>query len=345
VEWLAEVEAPARREDFSLYLGASELAVHVRILSPALESSSITKQTLVELHLAEPALTLPGDRFVLRRPSPSQTIGGGFVIDPFPRKRLSRAKTIDRLERLLASEFAGRIELLVEEKVQGHTLQELVSLTGQSPQVLKDAVKHSQRLFLIDNERRVISESRLIDHRQKLIRWLNAFHVGHPSVSGAPVAQARLGLDAALANFLFAHSPEVKVSGDLIALTVHRPQISQQESAALDRLEQVFREAGYQPSNALELIKASGVRSKDDRALLEKLIKAGKLVRVSETLVFHADVLAHIRNSLARHKGRRFSVPEFKDWTQISRKHAIPLLEYLDHQHVTRRDGDSRVVL
>jgi selenocysteine-specific elongation factor len=95
----------------------------------------------------------------------------------------------------------------------------------------------------------------------------------------------------------------------------------------------------------MDVVKAASLGSKDDRALLEQLIKAGRLVRVSESLVFHADVLAHIRNSLARHKGRRFSVPEFKEWTKISRKHAIPLLEYLDHQRVTKRDGDIRVVL
>jgi selenocysteine-specific elongation factor len=61
--------------------------------------------------------------------------------------------------------------------------------------------------------------------------------------------------------------------------------------------------------------------------------------------VYHADVIAHVRKSLTAHKGRKFSIPEFKEWTQISRKYAIPLLEYLDRIHVTRRDGDSRIVL
>jgi selenocysteine-specific elongation factor len=84
---------------------------------------------------------------------------------------------------------------------------------------------------------------------------------------------------------------------------------------------------------------------KKARGLLEALIKNQKLARVSEDMVFHAEVIAHLRKSLAAHKGRRFSVPEFKSWTNISRKYAIPLLEYLDHQRVTRRDGDTRVVL
>ena len=78
---------------------------------------------------------------------------------------------------------------------------------------------------------------------------------------------------------------------------------------------------------------------------MESLVKDGKLIRISADLIFHADVLAHIRQSLAAYKGRRFSVADFKSWTNVSRKYAIPLLEYLDHQRVTKRDGDVRVVL
>ncbi len=84
---------------------------------------------------------------------------------------------------------------------------------------------------------------------------------------------------------------------------------------------------------------------KNARPLLEALIKSGKLIRIAPDLIFHADVITHIRQSLTAHKGRRFTVADFKSWTNISRKYAIPLLEYLDQQHVTKRDGDARVVL
>ena len=72
---------------------------------------------------------------------------------------------------------------------------------------------------------------------------------------------------------------------------------------------------------------------------------AGGVAPGSEGLIFHSEVIAHVRNALAVHKGRAFSVPEFKDWTQMSRKYAIPVLEYLDREKVTRRVGDQRVVL
>jgi selenocysteine-specific elongation factor len=81
------------------------------------------------------------------------------------------------------------------------------------------------------------------------------------------------------------------------------------------------------------------------RTLLQLMLRDRRLVRVSEELVFHASATQSLRALLAPKKGQRFSVPEFKDWTGVSRKYAIPLLEYLDRERITRRDGDVRVVL
>jgi len=75
------------------------------------------------------------------------------------------------------------------------------------------------------------------------------------------------------------------------------------------------------------------------------MLRDKRLVRVSDELVFHASTMESLRSLLAQKKGSHFAVPEFKDWTGISRKYAIPLLEYLDRERITRRDGDSRVVL
>jgi selenocysteine-specific elongation factor len=68
-------------------------------------------------------------------------------------------------------------------------------------------------------------------------------------------------------------------------------------------------------------------------------------VKVTDDLVFHPSALKTLRELISTKKGARFTVPEFKDWTGISRKYAIPLLEHLDREHVTRREGDNRVVL
>ena len=75
------------------------------------------------------------------------------------------------------------------------------------------------------------------------------------------------------------------------------------------------------------------------------LLKQQKLVKAADELLFHPTAIAKLKTIVASHKGEKFSVPEFKDWTGISRKYAIPLLELLDRERVTRREGDARVVL
>jgi selenocysteine-specific elongation factor len=89
----------------------------------------------------------------------------------------------------------------------------------------------------------------------------------------------------------------------------------------------------------------SGIEAARARSLLQIMLREKRLVRVSEDLVFHQSAIAQLRGMLAAHKASRFNVGTFKEWTGISRKYAIPLLEYLDRERVTRREGDERVVL
>ena len=328
-------------EDFVLHVGTSDVSAHIKLLQDHFGK----EPTLVQINLAEPVVAAPGDRFILRRPSPSETVAGGCVIDPFPPGRLSRAKASARLMRLHSANVAERLELLVDEKKNGRTVPELVRLTGRPAGEIAVAAQHSAQLLNVTGSQQVVSRAWLARQRAQVLQFLTAFHTQYPASAGAPLAQVRFGLEQSLAHFVLANFPPVHVTGELISLATHRPQVSQQETAALHNLEQVFRKAGYQPASPIEVLRSAALDAKTGRSLLEKLIKNARLVRVTEELIFHADVIAHIRTSLSVHKGRRFSVPEFKQWTQISRKYAIPLLEYLDHQRVTKRDGDYRVVL
>ncbi|HLH04190.1 MAG TPA: selenocysteine-specific translation elongation factor [Bryobacteraceae bacterium] len=313
------------REELLFHSGTFESPGRLRMLAPG----------YAELQLNEPVLALAGDRFVLRRPSPSATIGGGSILDIFPPGRISRAKMAVRISQLAAGTLKERLAVLVEEKSQGRTLDELVRLTGETPQQIRNTIANASALLYAEAAQRVLSKGWLEAARKRVLAELGEFHASHPAENGAPLSLVRFGMENALANFVLTGMTGIRLQGDTIALATHRAQLSDRETAELTRIEQQFRAAAYQPPPPGTF----------PRSPIERLIKSGKLVRVSNDLVFHADVIAHLRSSLANHKGRRFSVPEFKDWTQISRKYAIPLLEFLDHQHVTRREGDLRVVL
>ncbi len=334
VSWLPGAGRQKARQDLMFYMGTAEVNAKCKLLVP----------DLVRLTLAEPVIAFPGDRFILRRPSPPETVAGGSVIDAFPPGRLTRVKTVARLRVLKQTNLQARVEFLVEESRDGVAKTTLAQTTGLTLEQMTSLVAKSGILVIAEPAGRVVSKAQVATQAKKLSEWLQAFHKVNPTLAGAPIASARLTLEPAVAELVF-NSPAFRVQSELISLATHQVQASSEESDSLQKIERAFRQAGMQPPSAAEVLKNSGADPKSSRRLLESLVKSQKLIRVSEDLIFHSDIMIGIRKTLAVHKGKKFSVPEFKDWTQISRKYAIPLLEYLDRQHVTRREGDSRVVL
>jgi selenocysteine-specific elongation factor len=135
------------------------------------------------------------------------------------------------------------------------------------------------------------------------------------------------------------------MDGEMVRLASHKIAFKQDEQEAAGKIESAFQSAGLAGPSVQEVLGKSGVESNRARTILQLLLRDKRLVRVSDELVFHSSAIQLLRDLLARKKGMRFAVPEFKDWTGISRKYAIPLLEFLDRERITRRDGDSRLVL
>jgi len=334
LHWLAGETPPAARELFTLHLGTAETSAKISLYPPH----------FARLRLPDEVIALPGDRFVIRRPSPAQTAGGGVVVDAFPPKRLNRAKTLIRLEALHGATLERRVELLADEAAAGRGMAELVKMTGASKDQILSAITRNRALALSGDER-VVTRRWIETKREALVAWLRQFHKSNPEAAGASLAAARLGLDAALAALVFQEFRGIRIQGETAALASHTAEPSPKQAAALKKIESVFRDGGFQPPSVPEAIAASGVDANMARLLLAALLKSNRLVKLRQDLIYHADVIAHIRASLAQHKGRKFSVAEFKSWMNISRKFAIPLLEYLDQQRVTRREGETRVVL
>ena len=289
-------------------------------------------------------IALPGDRFVIRRPSPAETVGGGVVIDAVPPRRLNRAKTATRLSALRGASLEQRMELLADEAHKGRSIAELIRMTGASRKQIRLAIERNSALILTADDR-VITNKWVEERRRSLVKWLSEFHTANPNAPGAPLAASRMGLDAGLSSVVLKDLGGIRIQGETIALASHRAAFSTQELAVMEKMETAFRAGGFQPPSATEVVSMSGIDAKKARALLEVLVKNSRLVKLPDDLIFHADVIAHIRNSLLHHKGRKFTVAEFKGWMNISRKFAIPLLEYLDQQRVTKREGELRIVL
>ena len=144
---------------------------------------------------------------------------------------------------------------------------------------------------------------------------------------------------------LLAEAKEIAVEGETVRLRSHRVVLKEDEEQARAKIEAAFEQAGLAVPALAEVLAKSGVEAARARSLLQILIREKRLVRISEDLVFHRAAIGKLRELLAAHRSTRFNVATFKEWTGISRKYAIPLLEFLDREHVTRREGDERLVL
>ena len=94
-----------------------------------------------------------------------------------------------------------------------------------------------------------------------------------------------------------------------------------------------------------EVLSKSGIDPVRTRSLLQLMLRDGRLVKIAADLIYHREAITNLRQVLSSRKGQHFNVADFKDWTGVSRKYAIPLLEFLDRERLTRRDGDRRLIL
>jgi selenocysteine-specific elongation factor len=328
-----------------LHAGTAEVLANIRTLDGArtLEPGSIIP---VRLSLEEPLLLVPGDRFIIRKFSPVVTIGGGQVVDAFPWR--IRPGSRERCERLAKATLSERIAILLAESSYGLSLAEIGIRTGAAAAEVQTGLPPSAmiarepQIWVLDREW----------VRSTVERWqqmLAEFHEANPLVPGIRREELRSRelpeAPSFVFDFLLSQARTIVCSGEVVHLVSHKLALRQEEEDALARIESAFERAGLSVPGLREVLESSGVDAGRSRSLLQILLRQKRLVRVNEELVFHPHALRNLKEFLAARKGSRFTVPEFKDWTGISRKYAIPLLEHLDREHVTRREGDHRVVL
>jgi selenocysteine-specific elongation factor len=301
------------------------------------------------LVLREPALLWPGDHFIIRMFSPVVTIGGGVVLDTGGMRYRKADDPVGRLKILAEAPAAERVALLVRESPFGMGLEQLLARTGLLQQELETIARGSNFIFLRQPQPWLMARAWFDDARARLTDAVREFHRTHPLLPGMAKQELR-GREMRKAppfvfDALLAEAKDLAAEGETVRLSTHRLVLKQDEEQARTAIERAFEQAGLAVPAVMEVLTKSGVEAARARSLLQILIREKRLVRVSEELVFHHSAITQLRALLAARKGTRFNVGTFKDWTGISRKYAIPLLEYLDRERVTRRDGDERLVL
>lgn len=327
------------REWVRLHLGTAD--VGARVVSPG-GAVAPGQRRACRVVLQEPVVARAGDRFVLRRASPVETIGGGIVVDPAPEHRRPRPWPLElrspaeRLRRLVVEAGRGGIErsqLPVRLGLRAAEVREV--LEG-----MPDLVAIGARLFSRDDLSRISTD---------IETAVDAHHAAHPLDGGLAVTslRARAGAGAMLVEEALGHLAQtgrLELRGSMIARPGWQPTLSQDQQRLSERLLSDLLTAGAEPPDMAALTHS---HHSDVAPLLRMLERDGLVVAVEADRFYASesvrDLVSRLRAGMT--KGRSHTPAELRDILGLSRKYLIPFLEYCDRQRITERREAGRVLL
>jgi selenocysteine-specific elongation factor len=310
------------------------------------------QEAFARIKLPEPALLLPGDRFIIRQFSPVVTIGGGVILDASP---IPRMAGIDDFLKVLAGGGAGAILMarIARRGKEGIALSRSVSETGWTKLAIEAGLAAPLR------EGRVVRIGDLLLSlpavnalKVSIVGAAGAFHKRNPLVGGISREELREQVRASVEVFdaalgMLLSEKKIEIAGELVRLPGLGVAMKDEEAESKKKIEDAFAAAGLKVPALPEVIAGLKVDKVRAQKLVTLLLREKVLLKVSDDLVFHRSALERLRAELAAYKKKstRIDVAAFKDLTGVSRKYAIPLLEYLDRERVTKRVGDAREIL
>lgn len=364
VQVLDEVARGLRsRQRVRMHIGAAEVLARVKVLE---QSGEIRpgESGFVQLRLEAPVVAVLDDRFIIRSYSPQRTIGGGIILDSLAPKH--RAREFDairaRLVALLAGDREHRVASLVAaSEERGLKRSDLIARTGWKDEVVDDAIKAATAAgSVVAAETELISPSFFNDLKQTVLQDVNAHHQSEPLsrglateiLRGRHFAHASPDLFRTVITSLENESALI-VEKDVVRRREHTRAVSGADALLHERLDTIYREAKLAAPSLGDAFARAGIAAtaqQHGRKVLQVLIDAGALVRVDGDMFFHREALDDLIAKLRAYaeksaRDRSIDVPAFKELAGISRKYAIPLLEYLDRARITRREGDRRIIL
>ncbi len=328
--------------EVKLFVGATEVLARARVLGQ--EMIEPGQSGWVQFALRDPIAVLRGDRYIIRRPSPAETMGGGQIIDPHPGRqhRRFRPEVVQRL-RTLESGTPG--DLLIEKlvRVEPANLKKFKRQAGLEEADFNEALEEAlqeQKAVLLEGQ--LLSWARCQRYLGDLRHLVGQFHRQHPLRLGMSREElrSRIGVSAVLFAPLLERSDLVQ-DGALVREDSHTVQFSAEQQNKIDQLLGRFNKSGVESPSVKEAKAAVG------EELFFALIDLGYLKTLSTDVVYaeaeYERIIQQIKDYLTTNG--QISAAQTRDLLNTSRKYAIALLEHLDAIKVTKRQGDVRILL
>jgi selenocysteine-specific elongation factor len=338
---------------YHLHIGASHQVVNIHLLE--------ANAGLYQLKLKTSIVCNFGDRFVIRDPASSITLGGGKVIDTFvPRRQRGSETRISFLTSADQDDEAALITLLSNQP-QGVSFDEFTvcrNINEQWASELRTLATASSKTLNIEGQTQpvLLSKAFYQSYVKRLSDAVASFHLTSPSQQGiSETALSRASelpgsyrlFEGLLKSML--EQAVLKRTGTLIHAIGHSTALSREEEEFIAKIRPILLNSGRVPPRTRELVELTGIPLKAIEIILDQTTKAGSLVQVTENRHYlPATVLelAEFTEMLMAESGDEtgFSVIEFRDKSEIGRNLCIEILEYFDSVGFTRRDGNSRFV-
>lgn len=347
------------RSRVRVHIGTAEILARVHVLNEKSELAPGSKD-LVQIRFESPTVAIPGERLIIRSYSPQVTIGGGVVIDNSPERHRRREFPTVR-DQLVAlknaiSDPRNQINLLIRNVGTGGTdIEDLQTRTGYRRGVIEDAVTRLGR-DVIRAGMRLIARDPFEKMKHAAVEAVTKAHEKDALSKGVSreslVAVAFPYITQTVVDSIFDSLQAdgvLAIEGDLIRLVSHSATLSAAEQAFMDKLVAIYYEAGLEAPKLSDATTQAAAGLELTPQVITKLVRLavddGRIIKISEEFYFDAASIDALTNRLRERGTTEFDVPAFKELAGVSRKYAIPLLEYFDRTHVTARVGDKRVVI
>ena len=345
LDLLKDVPPLKNRSLVHFYTGTAETVARVILYEH--EELKAGEHCFCQFRLQDPVIAMAGDRYIIRRFSPLQTLGGGAVLDPAPGRR-RRKDGIEDLSIYQTGTLGQKIELKVEKA--GITGISLPALTGwintDRPAIQRELNTLVQAGSVIRHEDILLHLHAFERIHARVQELLKEFHKNHPLKPGMAKEEARtqLNIDPKLFNFLLTSLKDVIVDKDLLRLKTFKVALSGAAEAHKAKILELLTKGEFQPPTKQEMAESLKMDQKQITDILNILSKDRSIVRVNESIYLSAvayDKMIHTLKTFFAKKPD-LTVAEFRDLLNTSRKYALPFLEHLDAAKVTLRLGDVR---
>ncbi|MEW6214504.1 MAG: selenocysteine-specific translation elongation factor [Nitrospirota bacterium] len=349
VELLSDVPVLKSKSLVHFHLGTSETIA--RIIPYGSDELHTGESCYCQFRLQEPVISMSGDRYIIRRFSPVETIGGGEILDPSP----SRRRRKEGIEDLMVFE-KGSLNEKISTKVQKSGLYGISTMAiegwikAETPSI-KDSIRILKEKGLLLNIEGVLIHKTAFDtFREKVFQTLNDFHMKNPLKPGMLKEELRANLNIEprlFSGLIAALEKDIVMEKEVVRLATFGVALSQADETLKAKIVGLLEKGGFQPLTKEELFQSLKLDEKQLSDILKLMAKEGSLVRINDSVYMTSSVYNKMIENLKDFFSRKseMTVAEFRDLLGTTRKYALPFLQYLDSNRITLRVGDVRKFL